>query len=84
MSATTVTRAAHAPLVRFERLGGAIGVYCPSGRKLGQVDLIRGFAHYFGVKGGVHEGVTAVVRDGLKGLEEALAKGLRSGRNDAR
>lgn len=82
MSNTTLV--AHAPIVTIESLGGSYRVYCPSGRQLGQADLIRGFAHYFGSKGGAHEGVTAVVRGGLTGLEKALATGLRSGRNDAR
>lgn len=80
----TTTTTAHAPIVRFERLGGSVAVYCPSGHKVGQADVIRGFAHYFGAKGSAHEGVTAVVRGGLEGLEKALAQGLRSGRNDAR
>lgn len=78
------TLIAHAPMVRIERLGGALHLYCPSGRALGQADIIRGFAHYFGSKGGVHEGVTATVRGGIEGLMKALAEGLRSGRDDRR
>ena len=80
----TSTQTAFAPVVHIERMAGAFHVYTSSGVKLGQVDLIRGFAHYYGVRGGAHEGVTAVVRDGLEGLKRALVEGLRSGRNDER
>lgn len=82
--AATQTITAYAPIVRIERLAGSYRVYCPSGRLAGQADLVRGFAHYYGAKGGAHEGVTAVVRGGLEGLKKALAEGLRNGRNDAR
>lgn len=74
---------AHAAFVRFVRLGGVVSVLDDNtGAKIGQCDLIRGFAHYYGVKGRAHEGVTAVVRGGLDGLTEALRVGLRSGRDD--
>jgi hypothetical protein len=79
--ATTI---AHAPIVRVEEFGGARHIYCPSGAKLGQVDVIRGFAYYYGSKGSVHAGVTAIVRGGIDGLIKALAEGLRNGRDDRR
>lgn len=82
MRRTLIAYAAHP---RFTRLGGAIAVHDDStSARLGQCDLIRGFAHYVGVKGGAHEGVKAVVRGGIDGLAAALAAGLRSGRDDRR
>lgn len=75
---------AYVPIVDLQRLGGTVGVFDGSGAKIGQVDVIRGFAHYYGVRGSAHEGVTAVVRGGVDGLVKALASpaGLRSGRDD--
>ena len=85
MAATILT--AHAPAVRFEREGCAdYGVYDGSGRKVGHVNVIRGFGHYTGCLGSAHYGVYAVVA--LSGactmdrIEEALATGLRNGRRD--
>lgn len=74
---------ATAPHVTLQHFGGAVHVYDENtGRKLGQVDRIRGFAHYTGVKGGAHEGFTAVVAGGVEALVKALAKGIRNGRDD--
>lgn len=74
--------AAHVNLVR---LGGATEVQDGNtGRRIGQADLIRGFAHYTGARGSAHEGVTAIVRGGLDGLRAALREGLLSGRDDRR
>ena len=69
--------------VNLYRLGGAIAVHDGNtDRKIGQVDLIRGFAHYYGVRGSAHEGLTAVVRGGIDGLVAALREGLTNGRDD--
>lgn len=72
--------------IRFERMSFASVAVLDdnSGRKIGQADLIRGFAHYYGVHGSAHEGVTAIVRGGLDGLTAALRDGLRNGRDDRR
>lgn len=76
---------AHAAHVRFTRLGGTVAVHDDNtGARIGTADLIRGFAHYTGVKGGAHEGFSAVVRGGLDGLRAALAIGLRNGADDRR
>lgn len=76
---------AHAPHVRTERLAGTIAVYDDNtGAKIGQADVILGFAHYYGATYSAHEGVKAVIRDGLPGLLEALRTGLHSGRDDRR
>lgn len=83
-------RTAHAPIVTFVTApGGGRGAYhavCPSGRYVGYVQVIRGFAHYTGYAGNAHEGVFAVVRadsaGDLEGLRTALAGGLRNGRRD--
>ena len=79
-SMTTMT--AYASYITLARLGGAIQVADGSGRTIGTVDLIHGFAHYRGAVGTAHEGVTAVVRGGVDGLTEALRVGLRNGRDD--
>lgn len=69
--------------VNLTRLGGSIAVADGNtGRKIGQLDLVRGFAHYYGVKGSAHEGFTAIVRGGVDGLVRELAKGIRNGRDD--
>lgn len=73
--------------ITFARFGGAVHVYDENtGAKLAQVDLIRGFVHYIGVKGGAHEGMRAVVAvrngDFDTTLRTELAKGLRNGRDD--
>lgn len=74
---------AHAAYVRFVRIGGQYSVLDDNtGKKIGYCDTIRGFAHYGGIKGRAHEGVTAVVAGGIDGLREALRVGLRSGRDD--
>lgn len=83
--ATTIT--AHAPAVRFEREGNAdYGVYDGSGRKVGHVNVIRGFGHYTGCLGSAHYGVYAVVAlsgaSTMDRIEEALHQGLRNGRRD--
>jgi hypothetical protein len=72
---------ATAPIVTFGRsLGGQTPVTDPSGQLIGKAELVRGFAHYYGV--GAHKGFTAVIRDGLAGLEHALAQGITNGRDD--
>lgn len=53
-----------------------------TGQFIGQCDLVRGFAHYFGVTGSAHEGMKAVVRGGVDGLVRALKAGLVNGRDD--
>lgn len=79
--ATTIT--AHAPIVTIGRkLAGQFPVSDPSGQLIGKVELVRGFAHYYGVRGGAHQGFSCVIRDGIPGLERALAKGIRNGRDD--
>lgn len=85
MAATILT--AHAPAVRFEREGSAdYGVYDGSGRKVGHVNVIRGFGHYTGSMGSAHYGVYAVVAlsgaSTMDRIEEALRVGLRNGRRD--
>lgn len=71
--------------ITFARFGGQVSVYDASTQhKIGVVDLRHGFAHYTGVKGQSHEGMTAVVRGGIDGLTAALAEGLRNGRDDRR
>lgn len=71
--ATEVTYEGHAPSVR---------VVDGNGTTIGQADLIRGFAYYTGAHGTAHAGVSAIVAGGLDGLTEALASGLKSGRDD--
>lgn len=74
---------ATAPIVTFGRsLGGQFPVTDPNGQLIGKAELVRGFAHYYGI--GAHKGVTAVIRGGLAGLEKALAEGIRNGRDDQR
>lgn len=74
---------ATAPHVTVESFGGARHVYDEAtGQKLAQVDVIRGFSHYTGVKGGAHEGMRAVVRGGIEVLVAELANGIRNGRDD--
>lgn len=69
--------------VTVQRFGGAIHIFDENtGNKIGQCDLVRGFAHYTGVRGSAHQGFTAVVRGGLEGLVQELAKGIRNGRDD--
>lgn len=71
--------------VTFSPLGGSVAVADGNtGNKIGQCDLVHGFAHYYGVKGSAHEGFSAVIRGGLDGLRAALAAGVRNGRDDAR
>jgi hypothetical protein len=71
--------------VTFARLGGSIAVYdANTGNKIGQADLIHGFAHYYGVRGSAHQGFSAVITGGIEGLERELAKGIRNGRDDRR
>lgn len=65
------------------RLGGQVHIHdAYTDHKIGVVDLRHGFAHYTGVRGQSHEGVTAVVRGGIEGLTAALRNGLRNGRDD--
>jgi len=72
---------ATARIISFgRRIGGQIPVTDPNGQLIGKVDLVRGFAHYHGI--GAHAGFTAVIRDGLPGLEKALADGVQNGRDD--
>lgn len=72
---------ATASIVTFERaLGGQFPVMDPAGQLIGKAELVRGFAHYYGV--GAHRGFTCIIRDGLAGLERELAKGIRNGRDD--
>lgn len=79
------TLTAYAREIEITRLAGSYQVTDGNtGAVLGQVDLIKGFAYYHGAHGSAHQGVTAFVRDGLDGLREALAAGLRSGRDDRR
>jgi hypothetical protein len=79
MAATVLS--ATAPVVTFERaLGGQIPVIDPNGQLIGKAELVRGFAHYCGI--GAHRGFTCVIRGGLAGLEQELAKGIRNGRDD--
>lgn len=74
---------ATAPHVTVQRFGGALHVYDEStGQKLAQVDVIRGFSHYTGVRGGAHEGMRAVIAGGIEVLVTELTKGLRNGRDD--
>lgn len=72
---------ATAPFVTFERkIGGQFPVVDGSGQLIGKAELVRGFAHYYGI--GVHKGFTCIIRDGLEGLRTELAKGIRNGRDD--
>jgi hypothetical protein len=72
--------AAHVTLARF---GGTTHVYDENtGQKIGQIDVIRGFAHYTGAKGSAHEGMAVVVRGGVDGLVAALHEGVRNERDD--
>jgi hypothetical protein len=72
-----------APHVTVERFGGALHVYDENtSQKLAQVDVIRGFSHYTGVKGGSHEGARAVIAGGIETLVAELAKGISNGRDD--
>lgn len=72
---------ATAPIVTFGRtIGGQVPVTDPNGQLIGKAELVRGFAHYYGI--GAHRGFTCVIRDGLAGLERELAKGVRNGRDD--
>lgn len=83
MAATVLS--ATAPVITFGRmLGGQIPVIGSHDQLIGKVELVRGFAHYYGVKGSAHEGFTCIIRDGLAGLERELAKGVRNGRDDRR
>lgn len=76
---------AGAPCIYVKRFGGAFHVYDENtGIYLGQADIIRGFAHYFGAKGGAHDGFSCVIRGGIDGLVNALAEGIRNGRDDRR
>lgn len=69
--------------ITYVRLAGATTVNdTNTGRKIGQCDLIHGFAHYYGVTGSAHEGFHAVIRGGLDGLRIALADGIRNGHDD--
>lgn len=72
---------ATAPIVTFERrIGGQTPVIDANGQLIGKVDLIRGFAFYWGI--GAHKGFTCIIRGGLEGLRTELAKGIRNGRDD--
>jgi hypothetical protein len=72
--------AAHVTATRF---GGTIHIYDGNtGNKIGQCDLVRGFACYTGVRGSAHQGFSAVVAGGLEGLIRELAKGIKNGRDD--
>ena len=74
---------ATAPIVTFGRkLGGQFPVTDPSGQLIGKAELVRGFAHYYGVRGGAHQGFSCIIRDGLEGLRRELEKGIRNGRDD--
>jgi hypothetical protein len=74
---------ATAPIIDFEPiLGGQFPVIDPNGQLIGKAELVRGFAHYYGI--GAHDGFSAIVRDGLEGLRTELAKGIRNGRDDRR
>lgn len=65
------------------RLGGAVHLHDENtGHTIGQADIIRGFAHYFGARGSAHEGITLVIGGGLEGLRAALRDGVRNGRDD--
>lgn len=69
--------------ITIERLGGSLAVYDENtGHKIGQCDLIHGFAHYTGAKGSAHEGLYVVIRDGVEGLRRALRDGVQQGRDD--
>lgn len=81
MAATVLS--ATAPIVTFGRtIGGQTPVTDPSGQLIGKAELVRGFAHYYGVRGGAHQGFTAIITGGLEGLRRELAKGIRNGRDD--
>jgi hypothetical protein len=72
---------ATAPIVTFGRnIGGQTPVTDPNGQLIGKAQLVRGFAHYYGI--GAHRGFTAIIRGGLEGLERELAKGISNGRDD--
>lgn len=74
---------ATAPIVTVEPiLGGQYPIIDPNGQLIGKAELVRGFAHYYGI--GAHKGFTAVIRGGLTGLVAELAKGIRNGRDDRR
>jgi len=79
MAATLIS--ATAPVITFERaLGGQFPVIGSHDQLIGKAELVRGFAHYYGI--GVHAGFTCIIRGGLAGLERELAKGIRNGRDD--
>jgi hypothetical protein len=73
---------ATAPLVTFRpTLGGQVPVLdANTGALIGKAELVRGFAHYYGI--GAHEGFTAIIGGGLEALRRELAKGIRNGRDD--
>lgn len=63
--------------------GGAVHLFDENtGNQIGQVDLVRGFAHYTGVRGGAHEGFRCIITGGMEGLIRDLAKGIKNGRDD--
>jgi len=81
----SVVVSATAHHVTTKRLGGAVHVFDGNtGQQIGQIDTIRGFGHYYGTHGSAHEGIEAVVRGGVKGVINALDKGLVNGRDDRR
>lgn len=74
---------ATAPIVSFgQKLAGQFPVFDANDQLIGKVELVRGFAHYYGVRGGAHQGFTCIIRDGLPGLEKALAASIPNGRDD--
>jgi diacylglycerol kinase family enzyme len=83
MMKTAKVYSATAAHVTLRRLGGQVSVHDENtGAKIGWCDVVRGFAHYHGVKGSAHEGFSAVIRGGTDGLVRALAEGIRNGRDD--
>ncbi len=83
MAATVIS--ATARTIEIGRIiGGQFPITDGTGQLIGKAELVRGFAHYYGVRGGAHQGFTCVIRDGLEGLRRALAGGVRNGRDDRR
>lgn len=55
-----------------------------TGQKVAHVNIERGFAIVQGTRGSAFEGLAATVGGGMPGLRQALAEGLRNGRDDRR
>lgn len=67
--------------IRTEGSAPAIRIYDDNtGDYLGHCDLFHGFAYFTG--GGIFQGAMLVIAGGFEGLRDALAQGVRNGRDD--